>query len=605
MNLVKFFRGPKSSYQGSTTHKDVIYFATDTHELYMNNDSYGDPVKSIVFSEISSGQDKGKVLATITLSSGKTFADLDTQCYGRAEIDSIISDINSANTSLGTRMTTAEGRIDTLSAGSGTEGSVAYQIAQIVNENQNGSIDTLNEIASWIINDTTGAAKMAADIETLKTGKVDKVAGKQLSTEDYTTAEKTKLASIEAGAQVNPTNVSEFTNDAGYLVEDDLMEDVINANGHAYVDLGLPSGTKWATMNVGATKPEEYGLYFAWGDTQGYADASTKAFSWADYKYGNYDSSATDKGMTKYNATDGKTVLDTEDDAAAANWGGSWKMPTEAQCEELFDNTNKEWTTVNSVSGYKFINKTDSSKYIFIPAAGYCDGGSVNNVGDYGLVWASSLGSSNVGRALGVYFSSDGGGVDNGNRYRGFSVRGVLSPSKAPKYASATDANATNDRLTAISGQEGNTYTARNTEDASFIKNATNIQDALNKLDDASMALTTLLTWHEYKAAPVAQNAFYRIGSIPGYASLVNSNGETIIVNDTQFVLDVNANSWSTYSASDGELAGTLREEFGTQTYDAGGDTISGGRTEFEINGETIVYDGSAFTPAISEWSAV
>jgi len=135
MNLVKFFRGPKSSYQGSTTHKDVIYFATDTHELYMNNDSYGDPVKSIVFSEISSGQDKGKVLATITLSSGKTFADLDTQCYGRAEIDSIISDINSTNTSLGTRMTTAEGRIDTLSADSSTEGSVAYQIAQIVNEN--------------------------------------------------------------------------------------------------------------------------------------------------------------------------------------------------------------------------------------------------------------------------------------------------------------------------------------------------------------------------------------------------------------------------------------------------------------------------------------
>ena len=194
-------------------------------------------------------------------------------------------------------------------------------------------------------------------------------------------------------------------------------------NGHAYVDLGLPSGTKWATMNVGATKPEEYGLYFQWGDTQGYVDVSTKAFSWADYKWSDNGSSSV---MTKYNSTDGKTVLDLEDDAAAANWGGNWKMPTEAQFRELFDNTNKEWTTVNSVSGYKFINKTDSSKYIFIPAAGYCDGGSVYNVGSGGGVWASSLSSRDVRRAWRIYFGSSGGGVDYFYRCRGCSVRGVV-----------------------------------------------------------------------------------------------------------------------------------------------------------------------------------
>ena len=252
MNLIKFFRGPKNTYQGSTTHKDAIYFATDTHELYMNGASYGDPVKSIAFSEISNGQDKGKVLATVELSSGKTFADLDTQCYGRAEIDSIITEINSANTSLGTRMTTAEGRIDTLSAGSSTEGSVAYQIAQIVNENENGSIDTLNEIASWIINDTTGAAKMAADIETIKTGKVDKVTGKQLSTEDYTTAEKTKLAGIEAGAQVNPTNVSAFTNDAEYVTSSEFSS-VSGQSKNAYT----PRATEDASFIKNATNIQD------------------------------------------------------------------------------------------------------------------------------------------------------------------------------------------------------------------------------------------------------------------------------------------------------------------------------------------------------------
>ncbi len=198
-------------------------------------------------------------------------------------------------------------------------------------------------------------------------------------------------------------------------------------NGHAYVDLGLPSGTLWATMNVGATKPEEYGLYFAWGERQGYADASTKAFRWSDYKYGNYDSSATDKGMTKYNATDGKTILDSEDDAAAVNWGGQWHMPTKEQCQELFntDYVTNKWTRVNGVDGRLFTSVKNGNT-LFIPAAGYCYGGSVNNVGYNGSVWSSSLYSSNVSDAWNVYFSSDGGGGYGSIRYFGYSVRGVI-----------------------------------------------------------------------------------------------------------------------------------------------------------------------------------
>ena len=204
-------------------------------------------------------------------------------------------------------------------------------------------------------------------------------------------------------------------------------------NGHAYVDLGLPSGTKWATMNVGATKPEEYGLYFAWGERQGYAadqvgsGEGKKAFKWSDYKWSDNGSSSV---MTKYNATDGKTVLDLEDDAAAANWGGKWKMPTEAQWRELFNTANCTNTWVSNYNGSgingRLFTSVSNGNTLFLPAAGFCSGGSVISVGSDGNVWASSLNSSYVSSAWGITFRSNGGGVFNDGRYYGFSVRGVI-----------------------------------------------------------------------------------------------------------------------------------------------------------------------------------
>ena len=133
--MIKFFRGLKANYAPSTTHQDGIYFATDTKELLMNNNAYGIPYS-----------------------------------YDDSTLDG--------------RLDTVEAAIQTLNGTSSDAGSVAYQIAQIVNDNNNGSIDTLNEIAAWIINDTTGAAKMASDISDLQTavgnidysGKADKVA---------------------------------------------------------------------------------------------------------------------------------------------------------------------------------------------------------------------------------------------------------------------------------------------------------------------------------------------------------------------------------------------------------------------------------------------
>ncbi len=165
-------------------------------------------------------------------------------------------------------------------------------------------------------------------------------------------------------------------------------------NGHEYVEIG---GLKWATMNIGASQPSDYGLYFAWGDTQGYtaeqvgSGEGQKYFGWADYKYGNGTSSPGDTGMTKYNETDGKTVLEASDDAAVANWGGSWRMPTTADFQALGAAVNTEWTQVDNIYGILCTDKTDSSKTLFFPACGNAGYGSVSDVDGSGYYWSSSL----------------------------------------------------------------------------------------------------------------------------------------------------------------------------------------------------------------------
>jgi hypothetical protein len=200
--------------------------------------------------------------------------------------------------------------------------------------------------------------------------------------------------------------------------------------GHDYVEIG---GIKWATMNIGASQPSDYGLYFAWGDTQGYtaeqvgSGEGQKYFGWADYKYGNGTSSPGATGMTKYNATDGLTTLEAVDDAAVANWGGSWRMPTTAEFQALGAAVNTAWTQVNNVYGILCTDKTDSSKTLFFPAAGYCGNGSVGSVGYGGDYWSSSLSSSSRQSAYYLRFSSYGAYWDGGDSRRsGFAVRPVV-----------------------------------------------------------------------------------------------------------------------------------------------------------------------------------
>lgn len=444
--------------------------------------------------------------------------------------------------------------------------------------------DVENTVADLTQSQSTTIAELtsglAADITALQTGKVDAVSGKQLSTEDYTTADKNKLAGIEAGAQVNPTNVSAFTNDAGYLTahqslagyateawvnnqgfltehqdisnkaniadiptktsdltndsgfltqhqdisgkaniadlatvatsgsyndltdtpdlssilngsnfvteeqlndiiginveglqelkqilsDDDTTTGILNAidskadktsyqesfadiltaldqkvdkssmvidsrivtanNGYyEYVDLGLPSNTLWAKTNVGAQTETDYGDYFFARDgSTTYNQEPQELTTTPDYsQLQNIVRNYHTRGI----------------DTASATWGYGWTTPTGSQCRELINNTDHEITTINGIRGRKFINRTDSTKYIFIPFAGQISFGSSSGINSGFVVWTSTYGGGHQELGFDTYHTFIGGenstsvqGSDNFGAeacFTGCSVRPVIN----------------------------------------------------------------------------------------------------------------------------------------------------------------------------------
>lgn len=205
---------------------------------------------------------------------------------------------------------------------------------------------------------------------------------------------------------------------------DKLVEALTIKFRYKFVDLGLPSGIKWATYNVGATKPEEYGLYFAWGETEGYTAedvaASKKAFTWDDYKFG------TEDNLTKYNDTDRLTVLELEDDASYQSDKGC-RIPSKDELQELIDNTTQTYETLNGVKGKRFTSKTNGNS-VFVPAAGFGDDGSFSFVGSNGYLWSSSINESNPSDCWALGFGSSFANVVFNDRCSGFSVRAVQDP---------------------------------------------------------------------------------------------------------------------------------------------------------------------------------
>lgn len=216
---------------------------------------------------------------------------------------------------------------------------------------------------------------------------------------------------------------------------------------YEFVDLGLPSGLLWATTNVGATKPEESGLYFQWGDTQGYKvtlgevqdesngiysiesmEPEMKQFSadFSDYKFYNSETSL----FTKYNASDGLTVLELSDDAANADYS-KMRIPTKEEYEELWDGTTSTWTdnyNGTNVKGYVFTSKVDETKSIFVPAAGVVWNGIIDAVGLGGFLWSSSLDEYDVEFACTFSLYADYIDRNESSRYGGISIRPVQDP---------------------------------------------------------------------------------------------------------------------------------------------------------------------------------
>lgn len=187
--------------------------------------------------------------------------------------------------------------------------------------------------------------------------------------------------------------------------------------GHEWVDLGLPSGLKWATCNVGATKPEEYGNYYAWGET------ATKS----EYTENNsLTSGLSISELQSQGIIDGNSNLMPQHDAATANWGGDWRMPTDYELKELITKCTWEWINTNDFKGYSVIGPNGNS--IFLPAAGYRGESSLNYAGSNGGYRSSTPSDDDYeGLSAGsLNFRSDLQIMGNSSRYTGRSVRPVV-----------------------------------------------------------------------------------------------------------------------------------------------------------------------------------
>ena len=206
-----------------------------------------------------------------------------------------------------------------------------------------------------------------------------------------------------------------------------LIDMILLAKDHEWVDLGLPSGTLWATCNVGASAPEEYGDYFAWGETE-----PKELYDWSTYKWCN----GTNSTMTKYctdssygynGFVDNKTELDPEDDAAYVNWGENWRIPTCDQFEELKTECTWTWTTLDGVKGQLVTGRNGNT--MFLPVAGGRWGDYFYDVGLWGYYWPLTLNSSRP-NFVSTFSFDEGYWLDWDNSYRGsgLTVRAVRVP---------------------------------------------------------------------------------------------------------------------------------------------------------------------------------
>lgn len=181
---------------------------------------------------------------------------------------------------------------------------------------------------------------------------------------------------------------------------------------HEPVDLGL--SVDWASCNLGASAPEQYGAYYSWGET-----ATKSVFSWDTYRYGNSDA------LTKYNKSDGNRTLAPENDAASAAWGGTWRMPTKAESAELLDKCTWTWSNRSGVNGY--IVTGPSGNTIFLPASGQREGSEASDVGSWGCYWSATLNHISILMAESLSFDQGLSSVEVASRIVGQAIRPVCT----------------------------------------------------------------------------------------------------------------------------------------------------------------------------------
>ena len=222
----------------------------------------------------------------------------------------------------------------------------------------------------------------------------------------------------------NAADAIKKTYDVLYYIKPLGSMKIITTPRYTAIDLGLPSGLKWANMNVGAEKETDYGKYFQWGDTVGYNDASHSTWATCPGNGGNSDYNADSlAAWDAENLLDG--TLKPAVDAATVNMGSKWRMPTKEDCIELFNNTDLTSVEIDGVKGGKFSHKTDPSKYIFLPFAGAAVEGSFTVNGAGGLIWSSSV-DSDYPQAAYCIGAEEPGRLDGAfPRNYAVSVRGV------------------------------------------------------------------------------------------------------------------------------------------------------------------------------------
>ena len=239
-------------------------------------------------------------------------------------------------------------------------------------------------------------------------------------------AAQTKTLKVWKNGSVTAThNAADIDSVTFSIVEQEAGEGEVIINGHKFIDLQLPSGLLWAEVNIGAKTCADDGIYFSWAET----DPNTKtSYGWANYKYGSPQTA-----LERYNATDGKTQLETEDDAAYVNWGEECRMPTIKEFEELRNEANCtwEWTSMtnskgNEINGCKFTS-VRNGKSVFFPATGDFTGEDLYGYNEYGCYWSSTFYTANIKYAWYLYFDKKEDGPNSSYYYRfdGYPIRAV------------------------------------------------------------------------------------------------------------------------------------------------------------------------------------